>query len=226
MLNKTTGCDSRTVPPLYAQSSFLLAKASHWKSPGRQKGSQKHPLPMRESEDLRFGFSPTPARLWGSESSRKHGRGTENGAAAILFLEELIMKDRKQLALLCAGLAIFAACITLFAGIWILNQPDSTAGEKTFTLTVIHGDGSEKVFTITSTQEFLADALLDEELIVESNSPGMYTTVDGETADYSVDQSYWAFYVGDEYAMAGMNDTPIVQDGEYKLAYTVYVEEE
>jgi hypothetical protein len=54
----------------------------------------------------------------------------------------------------------------------------------------------------------------------------MYTTVDGETADYSVDQSYWAFYVGDEYAMAGMNDTPIVQDGEYKLAYTVYVEEE
>ena len=32
MLNKTIGCESRTVPPLYAQSLFLLAKASHWES--------------------------------------------------------------------------------------------------------------------------------------------------------------------------------------------------
>lgn len=136
------------------------------------------------------------------------------------------MKDRKQLALMCAGLAIFAAIITIFAGIWIMNQPDTVEGEKTFTLTVVHADGTSKDFTITSEKEFLAEALLDENLIVESDSPGMYTTVDGETADYSVDQSYWGFYIDGEYAMEGMNTTPIVDGGQYKLEYTVYVEEE
>jgi hypothetical protein len=172
-----------------------------------------------------LAFTPTPARLWGSESSRKHGRGTDSVPRQFLFLEEFSMKDRKQLALLCAGLAVFAALITIFAGIWLMDQPTTTAGTKTFTLTVVHGNGESKEFTITSSKEFLAEALLDENLIVESDSPGMYTTVDGETADYSVDQSYWGFYIDGEYAMEGMNTTPIVDGGNYKLEYTVYVEE-
>jgi hypothetical protein len=134
--------------------------------------------------------------------------------------------NNKKLALRCASLAIFAALIVVMAGLWIMNQPDTVAGQKTFTLTVVHKNGQSKDFTITSQREFLADALLDENLIVESNSPGMYTTVDGETADYSVDQSYWAFYVGDDYATAGMNDTPIQDGAVYKLEYTVYIEEE
>ena len=131
------------------------------------------------------------------------------------------MKNKK----LIIAIVAFVAVAALFVGVYFATRPDTTAGSKTFTLTVVHGDGTSKEFTITSQQEFLADALLDENLIVESNSPGMYTTVDGETADYSVDQSYWGFYIDGEYAMEGMNTTPIVDGGNYKLEYTVYVEE-
>ena len=35
MLNKKTGCESRTVPPLYVLMVRSLAKASHWGNPGR-----------------------------------------------------------------------------------------------------------------------------------------------------------------------------------------------
>lgn len=31
LLNKITGCESRTVPPLYVLKIGSLAKASHWK---------------------------------------------------------------------------------------------------------------------------------------------------------------------------------------------------
>jgi len=90
---------------------------------------------------------------------------------------------------------------------------------------VVHKDGTEKVFNLTSSEEFLGPALVAEGIIVESDSPGMYNTVDGETTDYSKDQSYWGFFIGDEYAMEGMNTTPITEGAQYKLVYTVYVEE-
>jgi hypothetical protein len=136
-------------------------------------------------------------------------------------MEEFSMNNKK---LILAAVA-FVAVIALFVGVYFVTRPGTEAGTKTFTLTVVHSDGTSKNFTITSEKEFLAEALLDENLIVESDSPGMYTTVDGETADYSVDQSYWGFYIGGEYAMEGMNTTPIVDGAEYKLEYTVYVEE-
>ena len=131
------------------------------------------------------------------------------------------MKNRKNLIFLCVGLVVFTALVTLMAGIWLLNRPEATEGGKTITLTVVHGNGTAKDFTISTDREFLADALLDENLIVESDSPGMYTTVDGEVADYSVNQSYWAFYVGEDYAMEGMNTTVITDGACYKLEYTI-----
>ena len=127
--------------------------------------------------------------------------------------------NNKKLVLAAVALV---AVIALFAGIWFVTRPESTAGEKAFTLTVIHKDGTEKVFQLTSSEEFLGPALVKEGLIVESNSPGMYNTVDGETSDYSKDQSYWSFCIGDDPAMEGMNTTPITDGGVYKLIYTIY----
>ncbi len=33
LLNKITGCESRTVPPLYVLRARVMAKASHWGFP-------------------------------------------------------------------------------------------------------------------------------------------------------------------------------------------------
>ena len=131
------------------------------------------------------------------------------------------MKDRKKLILVCVAVVVFAALIALMVGVWFMNRPKTEAGAKTFTLTVVHSDGQSKDFTISTDREFLAEALLDEKLIVESDSPGMYITVDGETADYSVNQSYWGFFIDGAYAMEGMNTTETVDGAVYRLEYTV-----
>ncbi len=118
------------------------------------------------------------------------------------------------------ALIALVAVVALMAGIWFGSRAIAEAGKKSFTLIVVHSDGNEKKFELRSDREFLAEALLDEKLIVESDSPGLYITVDGETADYNVDQSYWSFLIGEEYANEGMNTT-VIQDGAtYKLVYT------
>lgn len=127
--------------------------------------------------------------------------------------------SNKKLVLAAVALV---AVIALFAGIWFVTRPETTVGEKRFTLIVVHKDNTQKVFELTSAEEFLGTALVAEGIIVESDSPGMYNTVDGETSDYSKDQSYWSFYIGDEMAMEGMNTTPITDGGVYKLIYTIY----
>ena len=128
------------------------------------------------------------------------------------------MKNKK---LILSAVALICV-VALFSGIWLATRPDITAGEKSFTLTIVHKDGTIKVFQLTSSEEYLGPALVAENIIVESDSPGLYNTVDGETTDYSKDQSYWSFYIGDEAAMEGMNTTPITQGGQYKLVYTIY----
>lgn len=93
--------------------------------------------------------------------------------------------------------------------------------EKYFTLEVVHSDGSVKTFTIGTNEEYLGAVLVAEGLIVEGESAGMYNTVDGETADWDKDHSYWAFYVNGEYGMEGV-DTTVIEDGAvYKWEYTL-----
>ena len=48
----------------------------------------------------------------------------------------------------------------------------------------------------------------------------MVKTVNGITADYNVDRSYWAFYINGEYAMTGVDGTEIKAGDAYRLVYT------
>ena len=47
------------------------------------------------------------------------------------------------------------------------------------------------------------------------------SAVDGETADWNVDQSYWALYIGEEYATTGADSTPVNDGDGFKLVYTI-----
>ena len=60
-----------------------------------------------------------------------------------------------------------------------------------------------------------------ELIVADEANPGMFHTVDGEKADWNVNQSYWAFYVGEEYASKGIYETPVTDGGSYKLVYTI-----
>ncbi len=127
------------------------------------------------------------------------------------------MKNKKWIF----AAAALVVVIALMVGIWVATRPQTQEGEKSFTLTVVHGDGSEKSYTVHTEEMYLGAAVVAEGLAVESDSPGLYNTVDGETADWNMNQSYWAFYVGDTMASEGMNTTVITDGAVYKLVYTV-----
>ena len=55
MLNKITGCESRTVPPLYVLRAVSLAKASHWSFSGKTETAADFSA-RHESEDLQGSF--------------------------------------------------------------------------------------------------------------------------------------------------------------------------
>lgn len=128
------------------------------------------------------------------------------------------MKNKKLILAVVALVAVVA----VFLGIWFATRPETSQGTKTITVTVIHSDGTEKTFSYTTAQTNLGAFLESEGLIAsEGADDGMFHTVDGEKADWNVNQSYWSFYLGEEYAVTGIYATDIVDGAAYKLVYTI-----
>ena len=94
-------------------------------------------------------------------------------------------------------------------------------GEKTLVVEVRVEDQSV-TFTVNTDKSTVGDALLEHGLIDgEESQYGLYVkVVNGITADYDVDMSYWAFYINDEYAMTGVDSTEITEGAVYRLEYT------
>lgn len=102
------------------------------------------------------------------------------------------------------------------------ETPQKEEGQATFTVIVVHKDGTEKTFTYTTEEEFVGPVLVADGLIEGSDGPyGLeISKVDGEKAVYTEDNAYWAVYEGEEYAMQGIDTTPVVDGRVYKLVYT------
>ncbi len=128
------------------------------------------------------------------------------------------MKNKKTVLAIIALVAVIA----IFAGVYFAARPEASQGAKAFTVTVVHADGSTKEFSYRTDAEKLG-AFLEEKGLIDSEGAdeGMFHTVNGEKADWNVNQSYWAFYLGEDYAMTGIYDTPITDGAVYKLVYTL-----
>lgn len=92
-------------------------------------------------------------------------------------------------------------------------------GEKAFDFTVVDADGKEVEFEVHTDKEMVGEALQELNLIEgEEGDYGLYVkTVNGITVDYDTDGKYWAFYINDEYAMTGVDVTPIAKDESYSF---------
>ena len=92
-------------------------------------------------------------------------------------------------------------------------------GEKSFNFTVTDIDGNSTEFLVLTDKQTVGEALLDAKLIEgEEGQYGLYVKkVNGITADYDVDGTYWAFYVDGEYAMTGVDMTDIVDGSSYSF---------
>ena len=108
--------------------------------------------------------------------------------------------------------------------IWGQNKPVAQEGSKTIVLEVVHKDGSTKDFTIQTDAETLRAALEQEEgLIAGSDSEYglMVETVDGEKADWSVDQSWWCLTKDGVMLDTGVDSTMIADGDHYEFTYTI-----
>ena len=90
-------------------------------------------------------------------------------------------------------------------------------GEREFDFTVTDGEGNATAYLIRTDKETVGAALLELELIDgDEGEFGLYVKkVNGITADYDKDGTYWAFYLNDEYATSGVDTTEIKEGDSY-----------
>lgn len=94
-------------------------------------------------------------------------------------------------------------------------------GQTSFPFTVVDLEGIEVAFEISTDAETVGDALQEVSLIAGEEGPFglMVAEVNGQRHIYE-EGSYWAFYVDGEYAMTGVDETPIEAGKDYSFRAT------
>ena len=138
------------------------------------------------------------------------------------------MKKRilSTLAIVFAITLCLVSCTSVDrSGLWndATYTSDKTFGDGDTTVYLeVVVDEQSVTFTIKTDREYLGDALLDHDLIEgEDGTYGLYVKkVNGITADYDVDGSYWSLEKNGEYNMTGVDSTKIADGEHYEFIYT------
>jgi len=122
---------------------------------------------------------------------------------------------KKTLSLILALIMVFA-----LAACGAKEEPAVEA--VSFKVVVTDLEGGETTFEYTSSAASVGEALVAEGLIAGHETEyGLYIdTVNGITADWDKDQTYWAFYINGEYATTGIDGTEITAGTAYGLTLT------
>ena len=131
---------------------------------------------------------------------------------------------KRTLALLLALLCLSAlfACGKDISDPWedATYKEDTALGSGSNAVTVNVKVGEHKVtFTIKTDKKTVGEALMELGLLEgDEGDYGLYVKkVNGITADYDKDQTYWALYIDGEYAMTGVDTTNISEGTVYTL---------
>ncbi len=122
------------------------------------------------------------------------------------------MKKRFLALLLCIALVLaLAGC----------SGASSQAEDVTFTLKVVHGDGSEMETEVTTDKTTVGEALADQGYISgEQGAYGLYVkTVDGETVDDAKEQ-WWCLTKNGESVNTGVDSTDVEAGASYEFTFT------
>ena len=124
------------------------------------------------------------------------------------------------------GLALGAliAVVAILIGVYAAFGAKPVAGSKDITIEVVNKAAESTVYELSTDAEFLRQAMDEAEGLTydgtESEYGLMVSTVNGEVADYSVDCSYWSFYVNDEYCNYGIDTQPVMDGDAFSIVYT------
>ncbi len=119
-------------------------------------------------------------------------------------------------------LALALALVLLFSLAACGGKKTDTGAKKSITVTVTHGDGSSKDFTVSTDKETLGEALEDEGLIAgEVSTYGLFVqTVDGETVNAD-NEEWWCLTKGGESVNTGADSVPVEDGAAYEWTLTV-----
>ena len=132
------------------------------------------------------------------------------------------MKSNTQKVILGAGILVvlFAIVLTMF----IVLREKPTDGEKSITIEVVNSAQQSTIYELDTDAQYLRQAMEEADGLTFDGDEGEYgmmvMTVNGETADYNVDQSYWSFYVNGEYCNYGIDTQPVADGDAFKIVYT------
>ena len=104
-------------------------------------------------------------------------------------------------------------------GLVACGNAEPKATGASFTVIVADLEGKETTFEYTSDKATVGEALIEEGLIEGHETEyGLYVdSVNGVALDWDKDGKYWAFYIDGEYAMTGVDATPIAEGESYAL---------
>ena len=128
----------------------------------------------------------------------------------------------RALAVILALICVFSTALSLVS---CSNDGDKVEGEGTpitITLEVVGPDGSSKEHTVnTDSSKNLRQALEGAGLISgEEGAYGLYVkVVDGITADYDIDGSWWSLTKEGELC-SGVDSTPIADGDKFEFTYS------
>ena len=129
------------------------------------------------------------------------------------------MKNKKFVITMAIIIIVIAALLAVY----FLTRPETIAGNKEITVTVVHSDGTAVDFTHKTDEEYLGRAIVEMGLVEDNQGPyGLYMeVVDGESAVWETDGAYWSIMIGEEYATTGADEIVIEDGGVYSLVYTL-----
>ena len=124
-------------------------------------------------------------------------------------------------ALAAAALVLLAAAL---AAVYAAFGAKPVAGSKHVTISVVNSKAETTTYSLKTDAEYLRQAMDEAEGLTYSGTEGAYglmiDTVNGETADYSVDASYWSFNVNGEYCNYGIDQQPVNDGDAFSIVYT------
>lgn len=133
--------------------------------------------------------------------------------------------NKKRTAIVVAVLLLAIAAMAIVFNVF---RDKPVAGSKAVAIEVVDDKGASKMYKVNTDAEYLRQAMEEAKGLEFSGTEGEYgmfvETVNGVTADYNADGSYWSFYVNGTYCNYGVDSQPVADGDEFKIAYEKFGE--
>ncbi|MDD6342164.1 MAG: DUF4430 domain-containing protein [Eubacteriales bacterium] len=136
-----------------------------------------------------------------------------------------MLTAKKALSVLMAlviCLGIVCACSPKTENTPSTTEQTTEIAKVTFVFAVTGKDGKVKEYTVSTSEKYLADALIAEGILnADEKASGLYTSIDGVVASWDDDNAWWMITKDGEMTSKGMNELPVSEGDRYEAVYTI-----